>query len=89
MHRRDRFTFITGLMTVAVTISLAVSSASATDNHHQKAARTHRVHHAYAVAAAPNAIRMPGYVFVPGRGILGEACNLPTSTCPNSERDVQ
>ncbi len=22
----------------------------------------------------------PGYVFVPGRGILGESCNMPTST---------
>lgn len=29
------------------------------------------------------------YVFVPGRGILGEACNLPTSTCENQFRDVQ
>jgi hypothetical protein len=37
----------------------------------------------------PNAIRMPGYVFVPGVGILDEACNLPTSACPNSERDAQ
>jgi len=31
----------------------------------------------------------PGYVFVPGRGILGEGCNLPTSACPNSVRDIQ
>jgi hypothetical protein len=31
----------------------------------------------------------PGYVFVPGRGILGEDCNMPTSTCPNEMRDVQ
>ncbi len=37
----------------------------------------------------PNAIRMPGYTFVPGVGILGESCDLPTSACPNEYRDVQ
>lgn len=40
-------------------------------------------------ALPPGAMVMPGYVFVPGRGILGAACDLPTSTCPNTERDVQ
>lgn len=30
-----------------------------------------------------------GYVFVPGRGILGEDCDMRTSTCPNELRDVQ
>ncbi len=29
----------------------------------------------------------PSYTFVAGKGIIGEACNLPTSACPNSERD--
>ena len=33
--------------------------------------------------------RWPGYTYVPGKGIEGESCNLPTSACPNSERDVQ
>ena len=37
----------------------------------------------------PDAIRMPGYIFVPGVGILGESCDLPTSSCPNEDRDVQ
>ena len=27
------------------------------------------------------------YTFVPGRGISNEACNLPTSTCANEQRD--
>jgi hypothetical protein len=36
-----------------------------------------------------NAIRWPGYTFVPGVGILGESCDLPTSTCTNEYRDVQ
>jgi hypothetical protein len=40
-------------------------------------------------ALPPGVMVMPGYVFVPGRGILGAACDLPTSTCPNTERDVQ
>ena len=37
----------------------------------------------------PNAIVGPGYVFVPGVGILGESCDLPTSACPNEYRDIQ
>jgi len=37
----------------------------------------------------PNAIRMPGYIFVPGVGILGESCDLPTSACPNQYRMVR
>jgi hypothetical protein len=36
-----------------------------------------------------NAVRMPGYTFVPGVGILGESCDLPTSACTNEYRDVQ
>jgi hypothetical protein len=40
-------------------------------------------------AVPPNAIRMPGYTFVPGVGILGESCDLPTSACPNEYRDIQ
>ena len=32
---------------------------------------------------------MPGYTFVPGVGILGESCDLPTSACPNEYRDIQ
>ena len=37
----------------------------------------------------PNAIRMPGYTFVPGVGILGESCDLPTSACSNQYRDIE
>src|ERR1700759_1521994 len=33
-----------------------------------------------------DAIRMPGYTFVPGAGILGTQCELPTSACPNADR---
>jgi len=31
----------------------------------------------------------PQYTYVPGRGVVDEACNLPTSACPNSQRDGQ
>ena len=37
----------------------------------------------------PDAIVGPGYTFVPGVGILGESCDLPTSACPNEYRDVR
>jgi hypothetical protein len=40
-------------------------------------------------AVPPNAMQMPGYTFVPGVGILGESCDLPTSACPNQFRDVK
>jgi hypothetical protein len=36
-----------------------------------------------------DAIREPGYTFVPGVGILGESCDLPTSACPNQYRDTE
>ena len=37
-----------------------------------------------------NAIRTPGgSIFVPGVGILGEACDLPSSACTNEYRDIQ
>jgi hypothetical protein len=31
----------------------------------------------------------PGYTYVPRQGIADEACNLPTSRCPNEYRDIQ
>lgn len=42
-------------------------------------------------AAPPNVpvIHEPGYHYVPRMGILDEACNLPTSACPNEMRDIQ
>ena len=37
----------------------------------------------------PNAIVGPNYTFVPGVGILGASCDLPTSACTNEYRDVK
>jgi hypothetical protein len=42
--------------------------------------------------AGPGGIYGPGsavpYIYVPGHGILGAPCGLPTSACPNSQRPV-
>jgi hypothetical protein len=42
----------------------------------------------YAAPVPSGAHVGPAYVFVPGRGILGEDCDMPTSTCPNELRDT-
>jgi hypothetical protein len=44
---------------------------------------------AHSVAPQVSAFRGQGYVYVPREGIVDEACNLPTSACPNGMRDVQ
>lgn len=49
----------------------------------------HRPYAGRAYPAVPPGYAGPGYVFVPGQGILGEDCDMPTSTCPNEQRDVQ
>jgi hypothetical protein len=33
--------------------------------------------------------RVPGFAHVPRSGTVDEACNLPTSACPDWRRDVQ
>jgi hypothetical protein len=53
------------------------------------AALPHRPEYGFLNYVPPNAVRMPGYTFVPGVGILGESCDLPTSACSNEYRDVQ
>jgi hypothetical protein len=37
----------------------------------------------------PGYVYEPGYIYLPKKGIVDEACNLPTSACPNEMRDVQ
>jgi hypothetical protein len=43
----------------------------------------------YVPGVSDRLIHGPGYVFVPGHGILDEDCNMPTSTCPNEYRNVR
>ncbi len=44
---------------------------------------------AHSVLPQVSVFREQGYVYVPRKGIVDEACNLPTSACPNEMRDVQ
>ena len=88
---------------VALAVSAAASGAAAASPDKYATAAKHRgpyakiaVHRARGVRGGreypnipPNAIRMPGYIFVPGVGILDKSCDLPTSSCPNEYRDVQ
>ena len=66
---------------------------SAPQHHHQHAHRTftHGLSNDpyYSVRPQVPVFRGPGYVYVPGKGIVGEACNLPTSACPNEMREIQ
>lgn len=43
----------------------------------------------YVPGAGDTLIHGPGYVFVPGHGILDEDCDMPTSTCSNEYRPVR
>ncbi len=94
--------FVTAALAVSLAVPAAAAASrdkhaavAAHRAHHAYAAhRWHDVAHRgsaplYNYALPQGAIVMPGYVFVPGKGILDEACNLPTSACPNSERDIQ
>lgn len=47
------------------------------------------IHGQYVPGAHDTLIHGPGYVFVPGHGILGEDCDMPTSTCSNEYRPVK
>jgi hypothetical protein len=47
------------------------------------------IHGQYVPGAGDTLVHGPGYVFVPGHGILDEDCDLPTSTCSNEYRPVR
>jgi hypothetical protein len=71
------------MATVIVVLAFAATSvAQAYAIHHQ-----HRYFHAgYAGPVNSQAPSAGSWGFVPGRGIVGESCDLPTSACPNDER---
>ena len=87
---------------VAVTVSIAAQPAAAansrhfrhTNTNHPRAWVAHRPalpygpEYGFLRTLPPGAIGGPGYTFVPGVGILGESCDLPTSACTNEYRDV-
>ena len=93
-----------GIALAAVVVSFGAQSAAARPLQHHHHHHLYAMYRGpYAPSAAlprtpeygflnhvpANAIRGPGYTFVPGVGILGESCDLPTSACPNEYRDTQ
>jgi hypothetical protein len=96
---------IAALLAVAGTISPAVASndrLSAVSRHRVHAVHRsfggHRrqmplygyhVRGQYVPGTRDTLIYGPGYVFVPGHGILDEDCDMPTSTCSNEYRPVK
>lgn len=55
----------------------------------QRSALPYSPNYGFLTRVPRDAIRMPGYTFVPGKGILGESCDLPTSACSNQYRVVE
>jgi hypothetical protein len=102
---KARLRIVAACAVAALTVALATNVASAASSGKKDATiKAHHAHHAYVVHRwryarprppygyakyPPGAIVEPGYVFLPGAGILDEACDLPTSACPNEYRDVQ
>lgn len=41
------------------------------------------------VAPSERPIAMPGYVYLPGHGIIGSPCDMPDSACSNEYRNVR
>ena len=84
------------------TMSVAAASIDHHHRRHRASAVHHRyldsyrpvqgyyaVHGQYVPGPSDRLIYGPGYVFVPGHGILSEDCNMPTSTCANEYRDIR
>lgn len=84
-------TLLVAATLTAVGVPVVIANADPTHG-----ARSHHRRHAAQQVLAPVLVpappvplfRGPGYHFVPGVGIIDEACNLPTSACPNEYRDV-
>jgi hypothetical protein len=97
-----RVTGVVSLATAMLAISLGSPPATAANgDKYTKPHRVHRERALYTthrrlpygprydfLSHVPaDAIRMPGGdTFVPGVGILGAPCDLPTSACPNADR---
>jgi len=88
-----RYTIRSGGARVAALCLTATGALAELSRTHNKASVRSASHSA--LHQRPRAVRRapvyhgPGYVFVPGKGIIDEACDLPTSACPNDQRDVQ
>jgi hypothetical protein len=88
-----------------MTADVMAGSSTRDGKHRLADAAAHAAHRAHAThrefvrgfggsvhGAVPQIVttgRGSGYYYMPGRGIVDEACNLPTSACPNEQRDIQ
>jgi hypothetical protein len=72
-----------GMATVVIMLAFTatgVGQARAVNYQH------HYFHAGYAGPVNSQATSVGSWEFVPGRGIVGESCELPTSACSNDER---
>jgi hypothetical protein len=97
----SRLVFAT--IVVAFGVQSALAADQAKRSHHARYSSLHGLHMSYGSQRLPygpeygflshvpaNAIRTPGgSIFVPGVGVLGESCDLPSSACTNEYRDIQ
>jgi hypothetical protein len=97
-------TMALGFMTIHATAALSTSDGKHRIATESARFATHRAHMTRrelvrgldkvrpvhgAVPQIVNTHSGPGYVHTRGRGTADEACNLPTSGCPDWQRDVQ
>ena len=71
------------LRTAAVAIGLSLSFASGSVHARPINYQHHRFHHGYAYSSPAS---VGPWEFVPGRGIIGGSCDLPSGACSNDER---
>lgn len=74
--------FVTALLSLGFAAT-GGASAFASESHRFPVA--HRLTAAAYASSAPSFARS-GARFVPGRGIVGESCDLPSSACSNNDR---
>jgi hypothetical protein len=89
--RRHLLSFVSGaVFFAALSLSTTAGLTASTHGAKKRIAHTHHVGagtYGYVVPARPIFGYRDG--FVRGWGIVDEACNLPTSACPNTQRDTQ
>ena len=51
-----------------------------------RALNHHHPHPGYTGWASSSPSSVGSWEFVPGRGVVGESCDMPSSTCSNDER---
>ena len=76
------------MATLGVTLAFAATGAAQARGNFDRGAfgSVFDSHAGYAGPAYASTTSVGSYRFVPGRGIVGESCDLPSSACSNDER---